>query len=60
MERNRINEQGRIPFRNGRFCYIAGQWFFSRRGGAMDGPYPDHEKAEQACQRYLAHLREPD
>ena len=53
MERNRRGEDGRAPFRTGRFFCVNGRWFFATREGGDYGPYRSRAEAEAALTNFV-------
>ena len=53
MERHRNGEEGRIPFRSGRFFSVELAWYFTTREGQDYGPYEDKADAEAGLMLFL-------
>ena len=50
--RHRKGEDGKIPFRSGRFFSADGQWYFATREGQDQGPYDSLPAARAALVEY--------
>lgn len=53
QETIRHGEQGKIPFRSGRFYCIDDEWWFSIRRGPDQGPYPSQSDARKSLIEFL-------
>lgn len=55
METNRAGENGRTPFRTGRFFNVGTNWYFATREAIDQGPYNSKSEAESALTKYIEH-----